>query len=119
MMQLANRTAPCRKEINQTHTEVNQAKLVPDDEHGPVMIYILVIGLGNTACLGICLGMLSKKIAEYQQRKRHLETCQITCQMQKLLKAKIDAWSYFDLSLKAQMSKLEPSFLHCLGLHCS
>jgi hypothetical protein len=37
-------------------------------------------------------------------------------QPQKLLRAKIDAWSTFDDNLIAKTSSLHPSFVHCLGL---
>ncbi len=37
-------------------------------------------------------------------------------QPQKLLRAKIDAWSTFNDNLLAKTSTLHPSFVHCLGL---
>eukprot|EP00931_Biecheleriopsis_adriatica_P061539 TRINITY_DN37002_c0_g1_i1.p1 TRINITY_DN37002_c0_g1~~TRINITY_DN37002_c0_g1_i1.p1 ORF type:complete len:593 (+),score=57.53 TRINITY_DN37002_c0_g1_i1:83-1861(+) len=86
----------------------NQAEI---DQGSMNLTLVIVLG-----CCGL-VAIISVSCLAYRYRNRQYRVnLDQAKQVQKLLKAKIDAWSIFDVSLCTKACDLEPAFMHSLGL---
>lgn len=100
---LVNNTAACYNKPEQhLGSDLSVVDLVP------------ILGGCILASICICLFICLCICCYHRRLKSNLDE---SLQVQNLLKAKIDAWSTFDTELRSKVSELQPSFVHCLGLH--
>mmetsp|Transcript_74019 Transcript_74019/g.130792 ORF Transcript_74019/g.130792 Transcript_74019/m.130792 type:complete len:565 (-) Transcript_74019:171-1865(-) len=82
------------------------------DEMNATIIIMVVLG----SCCSISFAaFFCVVLCRHRRARMELDR---SCQVQALLKAKIDTWTTLDVDLKAKASSLEPSFVQILELHC-
>eukprot|EP00931_Biecheleriopsis_adriatica_P016542 TRINITY_DN12157_c0_g1_i1.p1 TRINITY_DN12157_c0_g1~~TRINITY_DN12157_c0_g1_i1.p1 ORF type:complete len:537 (-),score=73.11 TRINITY_DN12157_c0_g1_i1:139-1749(-) len=101
-----NETARCNDDVADDKTSGGDSS--NGAEMGAIAALAAVLGIFGIATIVLCFRAL-----RYQQTWRQRQ------QMEQMLKAKIDAWTYFKHDLSVKPTDLQPAFCHCLGLHTS
>eukprot|EP00931_Biecheleriopsis_adriatica_P042855 TRINITY_DN24457_c0_g1_i1.p1 TRINITY_DN24457_c0_g1~~TRINITY_DN24457_c0_g1_i1.p1 ORF type:complete len:598 (+),score=65.50 TRINITY_DN24457_c0_g1_i1:23-1816(+) len=104
--------------INETRQCKMQIISHPEESQQPLSAKI-ILGLVLGFCTILCAGSFAV-MARYRYHRKKLNQAvrelDEASNVNKLLKAKIDAWSIFDANLSARTSSLQPAFVHTLAL---